>query len=198
TRPRQPDGIQDRWLRRSRPSREIRRRHSRQPCARRMVTRRKNDRHHFLRIQLPRDSERHHVADPSKSRVLYSTHDDVGAPVWLPDGNALIVVIRDRTGSNRGQIWSVSYPDGQAHRLSNDLTNYSLPWLGLSRDATSLATIENNRTADLWLVPDADANRAHQITSGGSLIRSIAPFGKDRFLFLTDNGELSSISADGS
>jgi serine/threonine protein kinase len=138
------------------------------------------------------------VADPSKSRVLYSTHDDVGAPVWLPDGNALIVVIRDRTGSNRGQIWSVSYPDGQAHRLSNDLTNYSLPWLGLSRDATSLATIENNRTADLWLVPDADANRAHQITSGGSLIRSIAPFGKDRFLFLTDNGELSSISADGS
>ncbi|HEX3118262.1 MAG TPA: protein kinase, partial [Candidatus Acidoferrum sp.] len=127
------------------------------------------------------------VADPSKSRVLYSTHDDVGAPVWLPDGNALIVVIRDRTGSNRGQIWSVSYPDGQAHRLSNDLTNYSLPWLGLSRDATSLATIENNRTADLWLVPDADANRAHQITSGGSLIRSIAPFGKDRFLFLTDN-----------
>ncbi len=138
------------------------------------------------------------VADSSKARVLFSTHDDVGAPVWLPDGSALIVVIRERAGSNRGQIWTVSYPDGQAHRLSNDLTNYSLPWLGLSRDATSLAAIENNRTADLWLAPDGDANRAHQITSGGSLVRGIAPFGKDRFLFTTDNGELSSIAADGS
>jgi eukaryotic-like serine/threonine-protein kinase len=138
------------------------------------------------------------VADPSKARALYSTHDDVGAPIWLPDGSALIVVIRERAGSNRGQIWTVSYPDGQAHRLSNDLTNYSLPWLGLSRDASSLAAIENNRSANLWLAPDGDANRAHQITSGGSLIRSVAPLGKDRFLFLTDNGELSSISADGS
>ena len=66
------------------------------------------------------------VADPSKARALFSAHDDVGAPVWLPDGSALLVVIRERAGSNRGQIWTVSYPDGQAHRLSNDLTNYSL------------------------------------------------------------------------
>jgi Tol biopolymer transport system component len=138
------------------------------------------------------------VADPSKARAFFSTHDDVGAPVWLPDGSALLVVIRERAGSNRGQIWTVSYPDGQAHRLSNDLTNYSLPWLGLSRDASSLAAIENNRTADLWLAPDGDATRAHQIASAGSSIQSIAPFGKDRFLILTTNGELSSISADGS
>ncbi len=138
------------------------------------------------------------VADPSKARALFSAHDDVGAPVWLPDGSALLVVIRERAGSNRGQIWTVSYPDGQAHRLSNDLTNYSLPWLDLSRDASSLSAIENSRTADLWLAPDGDANRAHQITSTGSAVRSVLPLGKDRFLFLTDNGELSSISTDGS
>jgi len=138
------------------------------------------------------------AADPSKARTLYSTHDDVGAPVWLPDGSALLVVIRERAGSNRGQIWMVSYPDGQARRLSNDLTNYSLAWLDLSRDASSIAAIENNRTADVWVAPDGDATRAHQVTSGGSPIRVIAPLGKDRFLFSTDDGELSSISADGS
>jgi serine/threonine protein kinase len=138
------------------------------------------------------------VADPSKARVFYSTHDDVGAPIWLPDGSALLVVIRERAGSSRGQIWTVSYPDGQAHRLSNDLTNYSLPWLALSRDASSLAAIETNRTADLWLAPDGDANRAHQIASAGSSVQNLTPFGKDRFLVVTSNGELSSVSADGS
>jgi eukaryotic-like serine/threonine-protein kinase len=137
------------------------------------------------------------VADPSKARALFSTHDDVGAPIWLPDGSALLVVIRERAGSNRGQIWTVSYPDGQAHRLSNDLTNYSLPWLDLSRDGSSIAAIENNRTADPWLAPDGDATRARQVTSSGSPTRGIAPFGKDRFLLYTENGELSSITADG-
>jgi eukaryotic-like serine/threonine-protein kinase len=137
-------------------------------------------------------------ADPTKARTLFSTHDDIGQPVWLPDGSALLVVIRERAGANRGQIWTVSYPDGQARRLSNDLTNYSLLWLDLSRDASSLAAIENNRTADLSLAPDGDSTRARQVTSGGSPIAALAPLGKDRFIFTTDNGELFSISADGS
>jgi eukaryotic-like serine/threonine-protein kinase len=136
--------------------------------------------------------------DPTKAHSLFSTPDNLGQPVWLPDGSALLVVIRERAGANRGQIWTVSYPDGQARRLSNDLTNYSLVWLDLSRDASSLAAIENNRTGDLWLAPDGDPNRARQVTSGGSSIAHVSPLGKDRFIFVTDNGELFSISVDGS
>jgi eukaryotic-like serine/threonine-protein kinase len=136
--------------------------------------------------------------DPTKVHTLFSTHDNLGQPVWLPDGSALLVVVRDRSGANRGQIWAISYPDGQARRLSNDLTNYSLMWLDLSRDASSLAAIENYRTADLWLAPDGDSNRARQVTSGDAAIAYLSPLGKDRFIFLTDNGELFSISADGS
>ena len=138
------------------------------------------------------------TGEPTKARTIFSTHDDLGQPVWLPDGSALLIVIRDRSAANRGQIWTVSYPDGQARRLSNDLTNYSLLWLDLSRDAASLAAIENNRTADLWLAPDSDSSRARQVTAGGTAIANISALGKDRFVLVTDNGELSTISTDGS
>src|SRR5262249_51530263 len=50
----------------------------------------------------------------------------------------------------------------------------------------------------LWLAPDGDSNRTRQITSGDSAVSLLSPLGKDRFIFVTDNGELFSISADGS
>jgi len=132
------------------------------------------------------------------ARVLYTTHEDLGQPVWLPDGSALLVVIRERGAASRGQIWTVSYPSGEAHRLSNDLTNYSLVWLDLSRNGSSLAAIENNRVSDLWVLPNGDSSHAKQVTAGGSPIAAVTSLGKDRFVFVTDAGEVFSISADGS
>jgi serine/threonine protein kinase/Tol biopolymer transport system component len=132
------------------------------------------------------------------ARVLYTTHEDLGQPAFLPDGSALLVVLRERGAANRGQLWTVSYPSGEAHRLSNDLTNYSLAWLDISRDGTSLATIENNRVSDLWALPDGDAARARQITSGGSPVSTVTPLGRDHFVFQNEAGEIFSIAADGS
>jgi eukaryotic-like serine/threonine-protein kinase len=132
------------------------------------------------------------------ARVLYTTHEDLGQPEWLPDGSALLVVIRERGAANRGQLWTVSYPSGEAHRLSNDLTNYSLTWLDISRDGSSLATIENTRVSDLWVLPDGDASRARQVTSGGSPVANVTALGKDHFVYQSEAGEISSIGADGS
>jgi eukaryotic-like serine/threonine-protein kinase len=136
--------------------------------------------------------------DDGSIRVLFTTHEDLGVPVWLPDGSSLLVAIRERGGANRGQIWTVSYPAGEAHRLSNDLTNYSLTWLDISRDGSSLATIENNRISDVWVMPGTDSSRAKQITSGGSPVNTVTSLGKDQFVYIDDAGQIFSISADGS
>jgi eukaryotic-like serine/threonine-protein kinase len=136
--------------------------------------------------------------DDGSARVLFSTHEELGQPIWLPDGSALLVAMRERAGANRGQIWTVSYPAGEAHRLSNDLTNYSLAWLDISRDGSSLATIENNRVANLWVMPGSDSSRAKQITSGGSPANSVTSFGNDQFVYDDAAGEIFSISSDGS
>ena len=136
--------------------------------------------------------------DGGSARVLFTTHEELGQPVWLPDGSSLLVVIRERGAANRGQIWTVRYPSGEAHRLSNDLTNYSLAWLDISRDGSALATIENNRVSDLWVMPDTDSSRAKQVTSGGSPVGAVTSLGTDQFVYIDDAGEIFSISADGS
>jgi eukaryotic-like serine/threonine-protein kinase len=136
--------------------------------------------------------------EDGSARVLYSTADSLGQPIWLPDGSGLLIAIRERGPANRGQIYRISYPGGEAHRLSNDLTNYSLAWLDLSRDGSALATIENTRTSDLWMLPEGDWARAKQITSGGSPINFVSSFGKGRFIYTTDASEVYSIGLDGS
>jgi serine/threonine protein kinase len=136
--------------------------------------------------------------DDGSVRVLFTTHEELGQPIWLPDGSSVLVAIRERGGAYRGQIWTVAYPSGEAHRLSNDLTNYSLAWLDISRDGSSLATIENNRVSDLWVMPGTDSSRAKQITSGGSPVGNLTPLGKDQFVYIDDAGEIFSIAADGS
>jgi eukaryotic-like serine/threonine-protein kinase len=130
-------------------------------------------------------------------RVLFTTHEELGQPIWLPDGSSLLVVIRERGASSRGQIWTVSYPSGEAHRLSNDLTNYSLAWLDISRDGSSLATIENNRVSDLWVMPGTDSSRAKQVTSSGSPVGPVSSLGNDQFVYIDDAGQIFSIGADG-
>jgi eukaryotic-like serine/threonine-protein kinase len=136
--------------------------------------------------------------DDGSARVLFTTHEELGQPIWLPDSSSLVVVIRERGASSRGQIWTVSYPSGEAHRLSNDLTNYSLAWLDISRDGSSIATVENNRVSDLWVMPGTDSSRAKQITSGGSPVNIVTPLGNDQFVYIDDAGEIFSIAADGS
>ncbi len=136
--------------------------------------------------------------DDGSSRLLYSTREDLGQPIWLPDGSALLIPISERGPNSRGQLYTISYPSGEAHRLSHDLTNYSLQWLDLSRDGSSLVAIENNRNSDVWLLPNGDSAKARQITSGGPPVDFVSFLGKDHFVYSTDGGEVYSIATDGS
>lgn len=136
------------------------------------------------------------VADNSV-KPLYTANADLGVPKWLPDGSGLLVPIRENNRLNQGQLWTVSFPSGEARRLSNDLTNYSLAWLDTNKDASLVAAIEVSRTSDLWVLPGGDSTRAKQVTSGGAAVGIVSPFGKDQFLFENDNGDVYSISSSG-
>jgi Tol biopolymer transport system component len=135
--------------------------------------------------------------EDGSARLFYFTYDDLGQSLWLPGGDALLITMRERGPSSRGQLYALSYPGSEVHRLSNDLTNYDLSWLDISKDGSSLATIENNHTSDLWLLPNGDSAKARQITSGGPPVDYVTFFGNDRFLYRTDSGEIFSISSSG-
>jgi Tol biopolymer transport system component/DNA-binding winged helix-turn-helix (wHTH) protein len=127
---------------------------------------------------------------------VYATQSSIGRALWLPNGRDMLATIRD-PAQGRGQIWSISYPGGEVRRVTNDLTDYALDALNLTKDGKSLVTIENTISSDLWVVPD-DAAHAGQITSGRAGVRDISAGPERTIVFLNQKDDLYSIHEDGS
>ncbi|HYJ45976.1 MAG TPA: DPP IV N-terminal domain-containing protein, partial [Pyrinomonadaceae bacterium] len=102
----------------------------------------------------------------------------VGAMEWLGDGSGLVITASDRRNSPQ-QIWFISYPDGEARKVTNDLNGYS--GLSLTADSSTLVTVRGNGLANIWVLTGTDANNARQITSGnteGALGLACTPDGR--------------------
>jgi Tol biopolymer transport system component/predicted Ser/Thr protein kinase len=107
------------------------------------------------------------VADGT-GRDLYlpEVGSSIGPPVWLPEGNGLLLTVRDSTPGARGQIWFVTFPAGEARRFTNDPTDYSVCCLDLTHDGKTLAVMQDNSSSDLWVAAEANLDEARQVTSG--------------------------------
>jgi DNA-binding winged helix-turn-helix (wHTH) protein/Tol biopolymer transport system component len=134
------------------------------------------------------------VADGSV-RELYSYTREIGHAAWLPDGDALLMRIRDQTG--RGQLWGISYPRGEPVRLTNDLEDYGDD-IDITRDGKKLAAIATKQSSNVWILPDADAARGRQITTTlGALIQVAATPGS-KVLAQSADGQMWLMKPDGS
>jgi eukaryotic-like serine/threonine-protein kinase len=99
-------------------------------------------------------------------KKLRSFKTPARAAAWVPDGRGILVVALDETG--HGQIWFVSYPQGEISRFTNDLTNYDTCCLDVTRDGDSLVAVQNTTLSDIW-VAKGDGSESKQITSGEAL-----------------------------
>ncbi len=88
------------------------------------------------------------------------------ALIWASNGTSLLML----AGSQRSvfQIWQVSYPDGSARRLTNDLDSYNA--LGLTADSGTLAVVKTVAESNIWIAPTGDVSRARMITSGSGKV----------------------------
>jgi eukaryotic-like serine/threonine-protein kinase len=89
---------------------------------------------------------------------------DMGQVAWFPDGSGLLMTAIDTVSSPGSQIWQVSYPEGAARRITNDLNRYD--GVGITADSATLVTVQKNLTGGIWLVPSGNTNRAQQVTFG--------------------------------
>jgi serine/threonine protein kinase/Tol biopolymer transport system component len=83
------------------------------------------------------------------------------ALTWLPDGTGLVFTARD-VETKLAQLWSIDYPDGNALRITNDVTSYV--GVSITRDGKTLFTIQLSRATNLWVAPNGDADLAKKIT----------------------------------
>jgi serine/threonine protein kinase len=87
----------------------------------------------------------------------------IGRVEWLPDMSGLLIVAREQ-GSAGAQIWQLSYPDGKAWKVTNELNFYRD--ISLTADAGKVMTIQISGIVNMWIVADGNSERAIQLPSG--------------------------------
>ena len=106
------------------------------------------------------------VADGTVKPIPSEGWYEINRVAWLPDKSGLVILAADKPSSYHAQqIWYVSYPDGEARRITTDFNHYRD--LSATPDASALVAVQSNRISNIWTAPASDAGRATQIKSGG-------------------------------
>ncbi len=109
------------------------------------------------------------VEDGSAQPIGTQTWTVVGQVAWLGDSSGVVLSAWLRSSGVYGdQLWLLTYPKGEARRITNDMTSYE--GVSLSADSAALVTMRTDRVSRIWVVPangaGLDAGRATQIQSG--------------------------------
>ena len=142
------------------------------------------------------------VEGGSEHAVTKPQWSNVSRVHWIKDGSGLVFAADSFLNSTGSQIWFVSYPDGVAHRITNDLNGYGHYSLGLTADSNTIVTVQTDYTNAIWLAPvNEDSSKAHQISNGkyeGSLSLDAATEGRIVYLDSIGNAnEIGLMKADG-
>jgi eukaryotic-like serine/threonine-protein kinase len=102
------------------------------------------------------------VADGSEKELTKESWVFGSRVEWMPDMNGLLVVAGDTPVNS--MLWYVSYPDGHARRVTNDLNSYRT--IALTQDAKKLVSVQSRGLVNLWVVPEGDVNKAVRLPTG--------------------------------
>jgi len=122
----------------------------------------------------------------------------LGQAAWLADQRGLLVVVTDYSKASHGQIWYVSYPKGQAERLTNDLSDYSLLTLSPAANGSEFVTVSSELSSTVWVARKGNLAGARQITSASPTVKMLDWLGDSTLVYSTSNGEIGVMGADGS
>ncbi|MCI0408953.1 MAG: hypothetical protein L0191_10375, partial [Acidobacteria bacterium] len=126
----------------------------------------------------------------------------VNSIAWLPDGSGLVIAASHQSTLGQSALWMLTYPEGRAHKITNDLNTYS--GVNVSGDGASIASIRSARFSNLWAVPSDGSGRPRQLTNtSGSQdsVFTIAATGNSGVVFQARDGRynrLWRIGLDGS
>lgn len=107
------------------------------------------------------------VEDGKERQLSSQKWWSVGRLAWLREGSGFVMTASDRPFGLR-QVWFVSYPEGTAKRITNDLNQYDQ--VSLTADSSTIVAVQSNPQLVLSIAPNGDAGRARQIISGDNSV----------------------------
>ena len=100
------------------------------------------------------------ISDGSVKRVGARGWRHILRVAWLADSGGLVLAAMEAPNAPV-QIWALSYPDGTARRITNDLNDYVD--LDVTADAGDLVTVLRELHSNLWVGERSTASQAKQI-----------------------------------
>ncbi|MGA3328968.1 MAG: protein kinase [Terriglobia bacterium] len=142
------------------------------------------------------------VEDGEEKPIGTHTWQGMARPVWLPDGSGLIAAAIDVTSPdlNQRQVYEISYPGGEARRITMDLSTYF--GMGVTADGNSLVTLKVDHHASPVILSLDKAGHAVEehalVGTDGKQGLDWTPDGRIVFTSLTATGvNLGSMDAQG-
>jgi len=137
------------------------------------------------------------VADGSIRQLTDKKWSRIHALRWSANGARLFLLAAEK--SEPFQLVQLSYPDGDAKKLTNDPDG--LDAISLTADSNNLAVVRTSTNAGIWIAPADDIKSARPITNGSSKFDnspSWLPDGRIIFSSQTEiKTELWSMTPDG-
>jgi len=133
-------------------------------------------------------------ADDGTVGTLLSSGYRIGRPRWLPGGHSLLVPHAEEE-FKEFQLWTVTFPGGEAHRLSDDLTWYDQK-LDATPDGRTAVSIVSTRVSDIWTMSVHDPRQARQVSSGLPVFKA-AELANGRILAVDREGRLWTMDSGG-
>lgn len=107
------------------------------------------------------------VEDGSEKPITTKRWKWISGLAWLADGSGLFLSASDQSaGWDARQIWQITYPDGEARRITNDLNGYM--GLSLTSNAATVLTVQQTTASRMWIVQGSDARQVRPLTTGDS------------------------------
>ncbi len=128
-------------------------------------------------------------------RELFASAYRIGRPVWIAGGQALLVPHAEEN-SVKTQLWTVTFPGGEATRVTDNLTSYSMA-LDATPDGRAAVSTVITRISNIWVVPGRGSGHARQVSEGLPLFKA-AELLNGRMLAVGTDGRLWSMAPDGS
>ncbi|HEX7332545.1 MAG TPA: protein kinase [Pyrinomonadaceae bacterium] len=115
---------------------------------------------------------------------------------WYHDMTGLVVSATARQTFPH-QLWWISFPDGTAQKITNDLSDYTT----VSLADKKLITVQSDRQWKIWVTPIDDAARMTPIASGVGVYFGLSWTSKGKIAFSSmtpDRLNISQVDPDGS
>ncbi len=106
------------------------------------------------------------VDDPREVSIGPDGWNDVGRLAWYPDGRGLIACTVDK--GEQTQLTYVSYPDGEATRITNDMLEYGPSSLSITNDASAIVTAQSQSNSTVMVAPGGNTAALREITRGAT------------------------------